>query len=85
VFRVFGAADIDWATSWSIDVDYADRYGFGHRVVVLPDGNLKGTAHMWLVAETMAANTGQAVPLTLNQIPILQAPPEGERERNYGS
>ncbi len=26
-FRFFGAADLDWVTSWSLDVDYADRYG----------------------------------------------------------
>jgi acetyl coenzyme A synthetase (ADP forming)-like protein len=26
VFRFFGAADLDWATSWSIDVDYANRF-----------------------------------------------------------
>jgi acetyl coenzyme A synthetase (ADP forming)-like protein len=25
-FRFFGAADFDWVTSWSIDVDYADRF-----------------------------------------------------------
>src|ERR1700727_3058652 len=26
-YRFFGAAGLDWATSWSIDVDYADRFG----------------------------------------------------------
>ena len=26
-FRFFGAANLDWATSWSVDVDYLNRYG----------------------------------------------------------
>jgi acetyl coenzyme A synthetase (ADP forming)-like protein len=26
-FRFFGAPDLGWATSWSVDVDYADRFG----------------------------------------------------------
>ena len=26
-FRFFGAADLEWVTAWSLDVDYADRYG----------------------------------------------------------
>jgi acetate---CoA ligase (ADP-forming) len=26
VFRFFGAANLDWVTDWSVDVDYADRY-----------------------------------------------------------
>jgi acetate---CoA ligase (ADP-forming) len=26
-FRFFGTANLDWATSWSVDVDYADRFG----------------------------------------------------------
>ncbi len=26
-FRFFGAADLEWATAWSLDVDYADRFG----------------------------------------------------------
>jgi acetyl coenzyme A synthetase (ADP forming)-like protein len=26
-YRFFGTAGLDWATSWSIDVDYADRFG----------------------------------------------------------
>ena len=26
VFRFFGVANLDWATRWSIDVDYADRF-----------------------------------------------------------
>ena len=26
-FRFFGAADLKWVTSWSLDVDYADRFG----------------------------------------------------------
>jgi acetate---CoA ligase (ADP-forming) len=26
-FRFFGAANLTWATSWSVDVDYSDRYG----------------------------------------------------------
>ncbi len=26
-FRFFAAANLDWATSWSLDVDYADRFG----------------------------------------------------------
>jgi acetate---CoA ligase (ADP-forming) len=25
-FRFFGVPDLDWVTSWSVDVDYADRY-----------------------------------------------------------
>jgi acetate---CoA ligase (ADP-forming) len=25
-FRFFGAPDLDWATSWTVDVDYADRF-----------------------------------------------------------
>jgi predicted CoA-binding protein/GNAT superfamily N-acetyltransferase len=25
-FRFFGAADLDWVTDWSVDVDYADRF-----------------------------------------------------------
>ena len=33
-FRFFGAANLDWATSWSVDVDYADRYG-----LVVESGN----------------------------------------------
>ena len=26
VFRFFGRTGIDWATSWAVDVDYADRF-----------------------------------------------------------
>ena len=26
-FRFFGAASLEWATKWSLDVDYADRFG----------------------------------------------------------
>ena len=26
-FRFFGVPNLDWATSWSIDVDYSDRFG----------------------------------------------------------
>jgi acetate---CoA ligase (ADP-forming) len=26
-FRFFGAADLNWVTAWSLDVDYADRFG----------------------------------------------------------
>jgi acetate---CoA ligase (ADP-forming) len=26
-FRFFGAANLDWAADWSVDVDYVDRYG----------------------------------------------------------
>lgn len=26
-FRFFGAPDLEWVTSWSLDVDYADRFG----------------------------------------------------------
>jgi acetyl coenzyme A synthetase (ADP forming)-like protein len=26
-FRFFGAPDLGWATNWSVDVDYADRFG----------------------------------------------------------
>jgi acetyl coenzyme A synthetase (ADP forming)-like protein len=26
VFRFFGAANLEWAADWSVDVDYADRY-----------------------------------------------------------
>lgn len=26
-FRFFGAANLEWATNWSVTVDYADRYG----------------------------------------------------------
>lgn len=26
-FRFFGAANLDWATSWSVNVEYADRFG----------------------------------------------------------
>jgi acetyl coenzyme A synthetase (ADP forming)-like protein len=26
-FRFFGAADLKWVTAWSLDVDYADRFG----------------------------------------------------------
>ncbi len=33
-FRFFGAANLDWVTSWSVDVDYADRYG-----LVVESGN----------------------------------------------
>src|ERR1700733_10262582 len=25
-FRFFGAPDLDWATAWTVDVDYADRF-----------------------------------------------------------
>src|SRR5436305_5394930 len=25
-FRFFGTPNLDWATSWSVDVDYADRF-----------------------------------------------------------
>ena len=38
-FRFFGAANLDWVTSWAVDVDYADRYalvattGSAHEVV----------------------------------------------------
>ena len=30
-FRFFGAADLKWVTAWSLDVDYADRFGAGRR------------------------------------------------------
>jgi acetate---CoA ligase (ADP-forming) len=33
-FRFFGAANLDWATSWSVDVDYTDRFG-----LVVESGN----------------------------------------------
>ncbi|HUA47557.1 MAG TPA: GNAT family N-acetyltransferase [Solirubrobacteraceae bacterium] len=33
-FRFFGAPNLDWATSWSVDVDYADRFG-----LVVESGN----------------------------------------------
>ena len=26
-FRFFGAPSLEWATRWSLDVDYADRFG----------------------------------------------------------
>src|SRR5581483_8563576 len=26
-YRFFGAVNLDWATSWSVDVDYSDRVG----------------------------------------------------------
>jgi acetate---CoA ligase (ADP-forming) len=33
-FRFFGTVNLDWATSWSVNVDYADRYG-----LVVESGN----------------------------------------------
>src|SRR5271165_196908 len=33
-FRFFGAANLDWATSWSVNVDYTDRFG-----LVVESGN----------------------------------------------
>ena len=33
-FRFFGAPNLDWATSWSVNVDYADRFG-----LVVESGN----------------------------------------------
>ena len=33
-FRFFGTPSLDWATSWSLDVDYADRFG-----LVVESGN----------------------------------------------
>src|ERR1700759_491509 len=33
-FRFCGAVNLDWATSWSVNVDYADRFG-----LVVESGN----------------------------------------------
>ena len=33
-FRFFGTVNLDWATSWSVNVDYADRFG-----LVVESGN----------------------------------------------
>ena len=33
-YRFFGAANLDWATQWSVDVDYADRFA-----LVVESGN----------------------------------------------
>jgi GNAT superfamily N-acetyltransferase len=36
ILRFFGAADLDWASRWSVDVDYSDRYAL--IATVHPDG-----------------------------------------------
>jgi hypothetical protein len=60
---------------------------FTSGVVFEPASNSAGpaSARLWLVTETVAANTGAATPLTPDMPPIVVAPDSVIKERNFGS